>query len=193
VGGALAMNAGCYGAETWEIVARVGTVDRRGRLHERTSAEFKIEYRHVSLKRPGDEALDGPGHLFSVAPPPSEEWFVSATFRLAGGDVDVSRHKIRELLKRRIATQPLSEPNAGSVFRNPVGDFAARLIEACGLKGHTIGDAMISPKHANFIINRGDARAADIEALIERAQSAVKAKFGIDLEREVKIIGERSA
>jgi UDP-N-acetylmuramate dehydrogenase len=193
VGGALAMNAGCYGAETWEIVARVGTVDRRGRLHERTSAEFKIEYRHVSLKRRGDEALDGPGHLFSVAPPPSEEWFVSATFRLAGGDVDVSRHKIRELLKRRIATQPLSEPNAGSVFRNPVGDFAARLIEACGLKGHTIGDAMISPKHANFIINRGDARAADIEALIERAQSAVKAKFGIDLEREVKIIGERSA
>jgi len=185
VGGALAMNAGCYGAETWEIVVRVRTVDRRGRLHERTPAEFKIEYRHVSLKRRGDEASD--------APDPAEEWFVSATFRLAGGDTELSRHKIRELLKRRIATQPLSAPNAGSVFRNPVGDFAARLIEACGLKGHTIGGAMISPKHANFIVNRGDARAADIEALIERARSAVKAKFGIDLEREVRIIGERGS
>jgi UDP-N-acetylmuramate dehydrogenase len=193
VGGALAMNAGCYGAETWGIVVRVRTVDRRGQVHERTPADFNIEYRHVTLKRRGDEDVDAPAHLSSVTPHPSEEWFVSATFRLTSGDVEVSRHKIQELLKRRIATQPLSEPNAGSVFRNPVGDFAARLIEACGLKGHTIGGAVFSPKHANFIINRGDARAADIEALIECAQSAVKAKFGIELEREVKIIGERGA
>jgi UDP-N-acetylmuramate dehydrogenase len=188
VGGALAMNAGCYGGETWEIVVRVRTIDRRGQLHERTPADFKIEYRHVSLKGQGgtpkeEENLNAPIH-------PSEEWFVSATFRLTGGDVEVSRHKIKELLKRRIATQPLSEPNAGSVFRNPAGDFAARLIEACGLKGHAIGGAMISPKHANFIVNRGDARAADIEALIECAQAAVKTKFGIELEREVRIIGE---
>ncbi|MNC88101.1 UDP-N-acetylenolpyruvoylglucosamine reductase [compost metagenome] len=121
-----------------------------------------------------------------------EEWFVAAVFRLARGDGDESRQRIRELLTRRIATQPLGEPNAGSVFRNPPSDFAARLVEACGLKGYAIGGAVISPKHANFIVNQGDARAADIEALIECAQSAVKAKFGIALEREVKIIGERS-
>lgn len=181
VGGALAMNAGCYGGETWEIVARVCTIDRRGELHERTPAQYQIEYRRVHLSS-GLRASEGPQF--------SEEWFVAAIFRLACGDGAASRQKIKELLTRRIATQPLSQPNAGSVFRNPAGDFAARLIEACGLKGHTIGGAMISPKHANFIVNRGDARAADIEALIELARSAVKARFGIELEREVKIIGE---
>lgn len=177
VGGALAMNAGCYGRETWDIVERVCTVDRRGELHERIPAEFDIAYRHVQRK----EAAD------------SEEWFVAALFRLVPGDGEGSRQRIRELLGRRIATQPLGEPNAGSVFRNPRGDFAARLIEACGLKGHAIGDAVISPKHANFIVNRGRARAADIEALIECAHSAVKARFGIELEREVRIIGDRAA
>lgn len=175
VGGALAMNAGCYGGETWEIVIRAHTIDRHGELHEHTPAQYQIDYRDVRLKDA------------------REEWFVAASFRLVRGDGDVSRHRIKELLTRRIATQPLGEPNAGSVFRNPAGDFAARLVEACGLKGYAIGGAVISPKHANFIVNRGDARAADIEALIECAQSAVKAKFGIALEREVKIIGERSA
>lgn len=177
VGGALAMNAGCYGRETWDIVERVRTIDRQGELHERIPAEFDIAYRHVQRK----EAAD------------SEEWFVAALFRLVPGDGEGSRQRIRELLGRRIATQPLGEPNAGSVFRNPRGDFAARLIEACGLKGHAIGDAVISPKHANFIVNRGRARAADIEALIECAHSAVKARFGIELEREVRIIGDRAA
>jgi UDP-N-acetylmuramate dehydrogenase len=100
------------------------------------------------------------------------------------------RLTIKQLLERRIATQPLNQPNAGSVFRNPQGDYAARLIEACGLKGYTLGGAAISEKHANFIVNAGSARAADIEALIEMAHLAVKQRFGIDLEREVKIIGE---
>ena len=119
-----------------------------------------------------------------------DEWFVSAVLALPRGDGAESRAKVKELLSRRIASQPLGEPNAGSVFRNPPGTYAARLIEDCGLKGRRIGGAIVSPKHANFIVNAGDARAADIEALIELAQAAVKAKFGIDLEREVRIVGE---
>jgi UDP-N-acetylmuramate dehydrogenase len=177
VGGALAMNAGCYGRETWDIVQAVRTIDRLGEIHERTPSDFHVAYREVRLKAPATR-LDG------------GEWFISASFRLVPGDGEASRQRIKELLARRIATQPLGEPNAGSVFRNPSGDFAARLIEACGLKGHAIGDAVISAKHANFIVNRGRARASDIEALIDRAQSAVKAKFGIELQREVGIIGE---
>jgi UDP-N-acetylmuramate dehydrogenase len=190
VGGALAMNAGCYGGETWEIVVRVCTVDRRGELHERTPAQYRIGYRDVRLKDEAGRQKAEEIHPSSLILDPYEEWFVAATFRLARGDGAVSRRKIKELLTQRIATQPVNEPNAGSVFRNPAGDFAARLIEACGLKGHAIGGAVISPKHANFIVNRGDARAADIEALIDLAQRAVKAKFDIELEREVSIIGE---
>ena len=124
------------------------------------------------------------------SPRPSEEWFVSARFRLARGDGEASRRKVKELLTRRITTQPLNLPNAGSVFRNPQGDYAARLIEACGLKGHTIGGAQISMKHANFVVNIGRARAHDIEALIELAEQAVRDRFGIVLEREVRIVGD---
>jgi UDP-N-acetylmuramate dehydrogenase len=172
VGGALAMNAGCFGGETWEIVATATTLNRAGSLRERTRADYEIDYRHVRLKAEG------------------EEWFVAATFRLKRGSGKESRGKIAELLKRRIATQPLNDPNAGSVFRNPKGDYAARMIEACGLKGHEIGGAAISDKHANFIVNRGGARAADIEALIELAERRVKEQFGIALEREVRIVGD---
>ena len=176
VGGALAMNAGCYGGETWDIVAHVLTVDRTGKTRARTREDYEIDYRHVRLKAEGSH--------------PSEEWFVAASFRLKRGSGAESRSKITNLLKRRIATQPLGEPNAGSVFRNPKGDYAARLIEACGLKGRVIGDAMISDMHANFIVNRGGARAADIEALILLAEQSVKEKFGVTLEREVRIVGE---
>jgi UDP-N-acetylmuramate dehydrogenase len=172
VGGALAMNAGCFGGETWGIVAKVTTLDRKGTLRERAREDYEIDYRHVRLRTGG------------------EEWFVSATLRLQRGSGKESRSKIAELLKRRIATQPLADPNAGSVFRNPKGDYAARMIEACGLKGHVIGGAAISDKHANFIVNRGGARAADIEALIELAESRVKEKLGIALEREVRIVGD---
>ena len=181
VGGALAMNAGCYGGETWEIVADVATIDRSGSPHKRTRDDFEIAYRHVRLKSEGRS--DEVGRK-------AEEWFVAATFRLRHGPGVESRGKITELLKRRIATQPLGEPNAGSVFRNPGGDYAARLIEACGLKGRVIGGAQISEKHANFIVNIGRARAADIEALIRLAEGTVKEKFGIALEREVRIVGD---
>ncbi len=172
LGGALAMNAGCYDGETWGIVESVTTLDRAGQLRQRTPADYVIGYRSVKLR-------DG-----------AEEWFVAARFKLLRGDGVKSRATIKELLERRIATQPLEIPNAGSVFRNPPNDYAARLIEACGLKGHARGGAMISAKHANFIVNTGHARAADIEALIELAHGAVEQKFGIDLEREVRIVGE---
>ena len=181
VGGALAMNAGCFGGETWEIVATATTLNRAGALRERTREDYEIDYRHVQLKAQAPSTPDTR---------PSEEWFVAATFKLKRGSGRESRNKIAELLKRRITTQPLADPNAGSVFRNPKGDYAARMIEACGLKGHAIGGAAISDKHANFIVNRGGARAADIEALIELAERGVKEKFGIVLEREVRIVGD---
>jgi UDP-N-acetylmuramate dehydrogenase len=190
VGGALAMNAGCYGSETWEFVARADTVDRYGRLRARTPEDFEIGYRHVKLaideRRFTTEGEPPPG-------PPPEEWFVSAWFRFRHGDGERARRRIKALLARRIATQPLALPNAGSVFRNPPGDHAARLIEACGLKGFAIGGARISEQHANFIVNpKGSARAADIEALIEHVRRKVRDRFGIDLVPEVRIIGERS-
>jgi UDP-N-acetylmuramate dehydrogenase len=197
VGGALAMNAGCDGGETWNIVESVTTVDRAGLLRQRTPANYDIGYRQVSLKvgsgGPGvKNKQSGQPAITPHAPhlAPHEEWFVAARFKLPRGDGVKSRETIKQLLERRIATQPLNQPNAGSVFRNPQDDYAARLIEACGLKGYTLGGAMISNKHANFIVNIGNARAADIEALIGIAHNAVKQKFGIDLEREVRIIGE---
>jgi UDP-N-acetylmuramate dehydrogenase len=183
VGGALAMNAGCYGGETWSIVESVTTIDRGGKVRTRTPSDYEVAYRHVQLKAEG-------GRRKAEVPLPSEEWFVGATLKLPPGSAADSRAKITELLKQRIATQPLGEPNAGSVFRNPKGAYAARLIEACGLKGRAIGGAEISRKHANFIVNRGDARAADIEALIELAERSVREKFGVALEREVRIVGD---
>jgi len=193
VGGALAMNAGCFGGETWKIVERVVTIDRQGNLRERMPADYDIDYRHVRLKDEGGsmkaEEADQ-GHPSSSIVHPSEEWFVAATFRLPRGDTQSSRRIIRGLLQKRLATQPLERPNAGSVFRNPPNEYAARLVEACGLKGREIGGAQISTKHANFIINSGGARAADIEQLIELVERSVKEKFGIALEREVRIVGE---
>jgi UDP-N-acetylmuramate dehydrogenase len=191
VGGALAMNAGCYGGETWDIVADVTTVDRSGSIRRRVRDEYEIAYRHVRLKAEGARRkAEGSPSASRPAPHGPEEWFVAASFRLPRGDGAESRRKITELLKRRIATQPLDEPNAGSVFRNPPGDYAARLIEACGLKGRVIGGAQISEKHANFIVNLGRARAADIEALIVLAERSVRERFGIELEREVRIVGD---
>lgn len=172
VGGALAMNAGCYGGETWDIVQRALTIDRHGQLHERSQVDVEVGYRHVAL--------------------PGEEWFVAAWFQLTPGEARIAEEKIKALLARRLATQPLNLPNAGSTFRNPAGDYAARLIEACGLKGHTIGGAQVSEKHANFIVNTGKASADDIERLIMLMHDTVLARHGIDLQREVKIIGEGS-
>ena len=180
LGGALAMNAGCYGGETWNAVIQVETIDRAGNSHVRTPQDYSIGYRSVARRSAVADVPHG------------DEWFVAATLRLPAGDGAMARTRIRKLLARRIAAQPLGEPNAGSVFRNPPNDHAARLIEACGLKGHAIGGAVISAKHANFIVNQGDARAADIEALIDLAQQTVQQRCGVRLEREVRIVGERA-
>lgn len=173
VGGALAMNAGCYGGETWDLVERVLTIDRAGTLRQRPKEDFDIAYRQCTPKAPG------------------EEWFAAAWFRLEPGDGETSRGVMKELLARRIATQPLSLPNAGSVFRNPPRDHAARLIESCGLKGFERGGARVSEKHANFIVNPGGvAHAADIEWLIQHIQRIVYQMKGVVLQTEVRIVGE---
>ncbi|MDE2387972.1 MAG: UDP-N-acetylmuramate dehydrogenase [Betaproteobacteria bacterium] len=176
-GGALAMNAGCYGSETWEIVQQVQVVSRDGQVFTRQPSEYAIGYRSVQ-RRAGTAGAMG------------SEWFTGAYFRLPPGDQAQARERIKQLLAQRVASQPLDQPNAGSVFRNPPGDHAARLIEACGLKGCSIGGAMVSPKHANFIVNTGNASAADIEALIMMVQSRVKKAMGIALVPEVRIIGD---
>jgi len=173
VGGALAMNAGAFGGETWNIVESVETVDRDGRLRRRTPADYRVAYRHV----------EGP----------ADEWFVAATFRLQPVQGHEARARIRQLLDQRAATQPVGTANAGSVFTNPAGDHAARLIDASGLKGYCIGGACVSEKHANFIINTGSATARDIEELITHVRETVSQRQGVMLHPEVRVIGEVGA
>ena len=169
VGGALTMNAGAHGGETWERVECVRTIDRAGEIHLRSPAEYSVGYRSVTG--------------------PTNEWFLEATFRFEPG-VTASMDAMKEMLERRKATQPLGLPSCGSVFRNPPGDHAARLIEAAGLKGFRIGGAEVSPKHANFIINTGEATATDIEELIEHVRQTVIEQHGVELQHEVRIVGE---
>ena len=171
LGGALAMNAGCYGSETWNTVKRVTTINRRGELHTRDAAEFVPTYRHIGM-------------------PVADEWFVAAWLDLASGDAHEATQKIKALLAKRLASQPLNLPSAGSTFRNPEGDYAARLIEASGLKGYIIGGAQVSEKHANFIVNIGGATALDIELLIKHMRDTVQQKQGVLLQQEVKVLGE---
>jgi len=178
VGGALAGNAGCYGGETWDIVERVVTINRRGQLRRRPRDEFEFGYRHCELKT--DASSDG------------DEWFASAHFRLPEGRRDESRAIMQALLTKRRSTQPLQLPNAGSVFRNPAeGKTAAKLIQYCGLRKFERGGARVSEKHANFIVNPGGAAsAADIEGLILHVQAVVEEKTSIRLVAEVRIVGQ---
>lgn len=169
VGGALAMNAGCHGGETWRFVRSVETIDRRGVIRTRPMDDFQISYRHV------------------VRPP--EEWFVAGHFVLQPGEKEKSLSNIRELLETRNQTQPTGTANCGSVFRNPPGNYAGRLIETCGLKGKQIGGACVSQKHANFIINEHGATSADIEKLISDVRTIVEKETGVQLLPEVCIIG----
>jgi UDP-N-acetylenolpyruvoylglucosamine reductase len=176
VGGALAMNAGCYGGETWQFVERVETVTRAGSVEVLPASAYATGYR--SVRRADGRVQDA--------------IFTAAWFAFPRGDSRAARERIAELLRKRLATQPLNLPNAGSVFRNPAGDHAARLIEACGLKGYAVGGARVSEKHANFIVNpAGAALAADIEAIIAHVRAAVRERTGVDLEPEVQVIGER--
>ena len=171
VGGALTMNAGAFGGETWDRVTKVETVNRHGELRSRSRDEYQVGYRHVNL--------------------PANEWFVAAEFQLEPDADEQAHNRIKQYLARRSTTQPTGEASCGSVFRNPAGEYAARLIDNCGLKGKRIGGAYISGKHANFIINDGSGSAADIEQLILYTRQTVKEKTGVELETEVKIIGER--
>ena len=170
VGGALAMNAGCYGGETWQYVTQVETIDRHGECRIRPTADFEASYRHVKK--------------------PAEEWFVAGHFQIKAGDKTESLEKIRQLIEKRNAAQPTGLPNCGSVFRNPPANYAARLIELCGLKGYKKVGAVVSEKHANFIINENNAKAADIEALVNEVKAIVEDKQGIRLIPEVCMIGK---
>ena len=175
IGGALAMNAGAFGSETWPFVERVVMINRRGLTINRKAAEFEIAYRRVSQF--------------------ADEWFAAAYFRF-GFAIETKtteqNSNIRQLLQKRNASQPIGLPSCGSVFKNPPGDYAAKLIERAGLKGYTLGEASVSNKHANFIISNQATRAADIEALIGYIQKAVRQAFGVELETEVRIVGEAS-
>jgi UDP-N-acetylmuramate dehydrogenase len=170
LGGALAMNAGAFGGEIWERIVRVETVDRFGEVRDRLPGDFNVGYRQVKG--------------------PPGEWFLAAEIELESGDVDVAQQRISALLQRRADSQPTNQPSCGSVFRNPPGDFAARLIEAAGFKGRRLGGAQVSEKHANFIINTGTATARDIEMLIAEVQCGVKAHSGVELITEVHRLGD---
>ncbi len=169
MGGALKMNAGAFGGETWEIVQTVEMLNRCGDVFTKSASEFEISYRHVNVN--------------------ADEWFLATTLKLKRGDTSESQQNIKALLAKRANSQPTNQPSCGSVFKNPTGDYAARLIEATSLKGFKIGGAQVSEKHANFIINTGSATAADIEQLIAYVQTQVAQQHGINLQTEVCIVG----
>ena len=169
VGGALAMNAGAFGGETWRYVTSVETIDHAGEKHTRRPDEYSVGYRSVQG--------------------PENEWFTAATFKFEPAEDDGSVADIKSLLARRAETQPTGLASCGSVFTNPENDFAARLIETCGLKGYRVGGALVSEKHANFIINDNNATATDIETLIRHIQKTVAEQQGVTLHTEVRIVG----
>lgn len=172
VGGALRMNAGAFGGETWNSVIEVDVLDRQGTVHTRPRSAYQTGYRHVQK--------------------PADEWFLAARMQFSENH-QAAEARMRTLIAGRKATQPLGLPSCGSVFKNPPGDHAARLIETAGLKETRIGGAQVSAKHANFIINTGGASAADIEALIRKVQATVESRHGVRLEPEVQIVGEPAA
>ena len=169
IGGALTMNAGSFGHETWEFVESVEVIDEVGIIHHLDPKEFKFSYRSVEF--------------------PFPLWFVSCLMKFPESET-TTKSELKAMRDQRIKTQPLTEDTCGSVFKNPKSDHAGDLIERAGLKGYKIGGCSISTKHANFIVNEGGATSADIEELIKHVQNIVKAKFDVDLETEVRIIGE---
>lgn len=175
MGGALAMNAGAFGGETWPWVEQVEVISKTGTIYHRKPSDYDISYRSVSLKNQPDL---------------QDEAFIGAIFRFPQISNQDGLMQIKQLLKKRSNSQPIGTLNCGSVYRNPPNQFAAKLIEGCGLKGFRINDAIISDKHANFIINLGHAKAEDIEAIMMHIEETVRSRYGILLEREVRIVGE---
>jgi UDP-N-acetylmuramate dehydrogenase len=170
LGGALAMNAGAFGGEIWPRVRSVDVCDARGNARRRDAREYGFGYRHI-------------------VPPAEGEYFLAARLEFDSRP-GINEDAMRELLAKRKLTQPIGEWSCGSTFTNPPGDHAARLIEASGLKGHRIGDIMVSPKHANFLVNAGNASAAEVEALVAFIQKEVEQRFSIRLTPEFRIAGE---
>lgn len=170
VGGALFMNAGSFGGETWERVLYVDTINRHGDIKRRYPNEFQISYRTtVGLGK--------------------DEWFVGAAFGFEPGNGEVALATIKEMLAKRAQTQPTGEPSCGSVFRNPKPQFSGQLIESLGLKGFQVGRVQVSPKHANFFVNLGGATAQDIVTLIQTVKQKVRDAYGIELHEEVRYLG----
>jgi UDP-N-acetylmuramate dehydrogenase len=170
LGGALAMNAGAFGGETWPRVRSVDVCDARGNARRRDAREYSYGYRHI-------------------VPPAEGEYFLAAMLEFESRP-GITEDAMRELLAKRKLTQPIGEWSCGSTFTNPKGDHAARLIEAAGLKGFRIGDIMVSPKHANFLVNVDAATAADVEKLVAHIQHVVNEMFGVALTPEFRIAGE---
>lgn len=171
LGGAVYMNAGAYGGETAAVVEEVNFITSSGEIRTAKAEELDFGYRHSVFTNGSDIIL-------------------SAKIRLKKGNTAEIEEKMKDYSKRRSDKQPLNYPSAGSVFKRPQGYFAGKLIEDCGLKGKTIGGAQISEKHAGFIINRSDATARDVLALIEYAQNEVMEKFGVKIEPEIRLTGE---
>ena len=170
IGGALTMNAGSFGMETWDLVKEVEVINEKGGISFLEKESFDIAYRSVTF--------------------PFRLWFLSCSMFLSS-DEETTKDNLIELRNQRIKTQPLSEDTCGSVFKNPPGNFAGALIEGSGLKGFKIGSASISEQHANFIVNEGGATARDIENLINHTRQVVKKNYDIDLQPEVRIMGEK--
>jgi len=170
VGGALVMNAGAYGSEIEKVVERVEAIGPDGEPVVFARAQLTFSYRDSHL--------------------PAGTVVTRVLLRLRREEAAQVNAKLRELVGKRKGSQPSGFPNSGSMFRNPPGDFAGRLIEAAGLKGHRVGQAQIAERHANFIVNLGGAKAADVRQLMEAAQSEVRRRFKIDLVAEVKFVGE---
>ena len=169
LGGALKMNAGCYGGNIWDNVFDVTLINKKGNLVKKTKDDFKISYRNVEL----DE----------------NNFFVSASFNLKKNKMNDSQNIIKDFLKNRRSNQPTGLPSCGSVFKNPKNLYAAKILDSLGLKGYRIGGAYISEKHANFIITEKSAKSKDIEKLISFIQKKVYEDKKISLETEVKFIG----
>jgi len=172
IGGGVAMNAGAFGQQLSDCLSRIRILRRDGEIEELAAGQLQMAYRHTLL--------------------PRDSLVIWAEFSLQADDSEAVRERIRQMRTTRGRTQPLELPNCGSVFKNPPGDHAARLIEACGLKGHRIGGASISDKHANFIVNEGEATSSDVLALILLAQETVLSHFAVQLEPEVRMLGDGS-
>ena len=168
VGGGVYMNAGAYGGEICQVCCGADVMNRRGEMRHLTGEEMEFSYRHSVLEDSG-------------------ELVVSADFALTEGDEALIRARMKELMAKRSASQPLDMPSAGSTFKRPVGGYAAALIDGAGLKGYRVGDAAVSEKHAGFVVNLGQATAEDVKKLMAQVSEIVNEKSGIRLEPEVRI------